>query len=157
MAVMIGLDVGDARIGVAASDPSRFLATPVEVIHRKDGTPAAKTAAVARLRGADAVVLGLPRNMDGSEGPQARNVRSFAGQLAAAFAADGLGPVELLFWDERMSTRQARRMLIESGAGKKRRAEPVDALAAAVILQAYLDHLRARPAGAAPAPTEGRP
>lgn len=136
---ILALDVGDARIGVAVSDETRLIAQTLAVVERSAGHPASRIVQLARENAAGSVVVGMPKNMDGTLGPQARKAQKFAQQLGQ------LAPeLEILYWDERLSTFQARAMLIETGARKKQRQKPVDALSAAIILQAYLDHLRAR-------------
>ena len=107
-------------------------------MRRKDGDPVARVAALVREHSAGRIVVGLPRNMDGTSGPQARKVQNFAAQLQAA-----VPDVEIAYWDERLSSREAQAIVIRSGARKQKRAQPQDDVAAAVILQAYLDHLRA--------------
>ena len=142
----LGLDVGERRIGVAAADSEMRVALPVGVVERSE--PAADAAAIARLmeeQKAEALVLGLPISLNGSLGPQAQVVRAFGDQLAARL---GL-PVE--YWDERLSTVEAQRRLAppagrgrqnKRGHSTKGRRAPrgrLDAVAAAIILQSYLD------------------
>ena len=144
--VRIGIDPGDARIGVARSDPSGFLATPVETVRRGKGD----LARIKRILAEEAaestvleVVVGLPRSLSGREGPAAAKVRGFAAQLAARVA-----PVPVRLVDERMTTVSAEAMLRDQGrSGGKRRAV-VDQAAAVLILQHALDTERAT--GAAP-------
>lgn len=145
--VRIGIDPGDARIGVARSDPSGFLATPVETVRRGKGDLAriGRILAAEEADGATVieVVVGLPRSLSGSEGPAAAKVREFAGRLAARVA-----PVPVRLVDERMTTVSAEAMLRDQGrTGGKRRAV-VDQAAAVLILQHALDTERAT--GAAP-------
>ncbi len=130
-----GLDVGDARIGIALADPGLSLATPLTIIQRTKGRPAEKVANLLRERDITDVVIGLPRNMDGTLGPQARKCQNFGEKLQEAWPE-----AQLHYWDERLSTQTAREMRILSGAGRKKRAQPIDAEAAAVILQEFLDH-----------------
>jgi putative Holliday junction resolvase len=128
---ILALDVGERRIGVAVSDPTGMLATPHGVIHRR--SKAQDFAAVARLvaeLGAERVVVGLPLSLNGDVGPQARRVTRYAQALARAL------PVPLELYDERYSTVTADELLAEGG--RKRRRTPIDAAAAAVILQEYL-------------------
>ena len=130
---IIGLDVGDRRIGIALSDETRLIATPHSVYTRVGWGPDVKHIRQLYDEAAgELIVCGLPRNMDGSEGFQAEKVRSFADQLRKA----GL-PV--VFQDERLSTVSAHQALIEGGMRRDSRRETVDKVAAAVILQSYLD------------------
>jgi putative holliday junction resolvase len=131
-----GLDLGTKTIGVAISDLRRSVATPVETLHRVKFTADA-TALLALLtaRGAHGIVLGLPLNMDGSEGPRAQSTRAFARNLA------NLTALPITFWDERLSTVAAERALIAADASRKRRKEVIDAVAAGYILQGALDRL----------------
>ncbi len=133
----IALDVGERRIGVAVSDPSGTLATPHGVIHRRSKVQ--DFAAVARLvteLKAERVVVGLPLSLNGDVGPQARRVMRYAQALARALPV----PVEL--YDERYSTVTADELLAEGG--RKRRRTPIDAAAAAVILQEYLASIKSQ-------------
>ena len=133
---LFGLDFGEKTIGVAVSDLRRSVATPLSTIRRVKFTRDAE--ALLALTGARAVaglVLGLPRNMDGSEGPRAQATRAFARNLAR------LSPLPLLFWDERLSTVAAERALIAADLSRKRRAEVIDHVAAGYILQGALDRL----------------
>jgi putative Holliday junction resolvase len=146
---LVGLDVGAKTIGVAISDAARRVATPRETIRR--GKFAADAAKLAHLVAADrvaAVILGLPVNMDGSEGPRCQSVRQFARNLDPH-----LGEVLIAFWDERLSTSAVERMLIDADASRKRRGEVVDKLAANWILQGALDYLTKTAARANPAPS----
>jgi len=130
---ILGLDVGDRRIGIALSDSLRLIATPHSVYTRVGYGPDVKhIQSLCRQNEADLVVCGLPRNMDGSEGFQAEKVRAFADKLKES----GL-TVE--FQDERLSTVSAHQALIEGGMHREDRKGTVDKVAAAVILQAYLD------------------
>jgi putative Holliday junction resolvase len=133
---LIGLDVGTKTIGVAVSDRSRRIASPRETIRRtRFGPDAARLLEIARADNAAGVVIGLPISMDGSEGPRAQSTRAFARNLA------GLTELPIAFWDERLSTAVVERMLIEADRSRARRAEIVDKLAAAYILQGALDRL----------------
>ncbi|MEO0822609.1 MAG: Holliday junction resolvase RuvX [Pseudomonadota bacterium] len=133
---LLGLDLGTKTIGVAVSDGLRMTATGLETLKRSKFTAdAAALEAHIAHRGVVGIVLGLPRNMDGSEGPRAQSTRAFARNLAAR----GTGPVA--FWDERLSTVAAERALLEADSSRKRRAEVIDKLAAAFILQGALDRL----------------
>ena len=143
--VRIGIDVGDARIGVARSDPSGLIATPVETVRRGQGDLARIGAIVAEEEAVE-VVVGLPRSLSGGEGPAAVRVREFAGAIAAAVV-----PVPVRLCDERLSTVTAEAVLRGQGRkGQKRRAV-VDQAAAVVILQNALDTERST--GAAPGET----
>ena len=133
---LIGLDLGTKTIGVAASDTRRSIATALEtLLRRKFTADAERLTAIATAREAAGFVMGLPRNMDGSEGPRAQASRAFARNLARA---TGL-PVAL--WDERLSTAAVERTLIEADTSRRRRGEVVDKMAAAFILQGALDRL----------------
>jgi putative Holliday junction resolvase len=135
--VRLGIDPGDARIGVARSDPSGFLATPVETVPRKRGD-LARIAAILAEEQAVEVVVGLPRSLRGGEGPAAAKVRTFAAELARLVA-----PVPVRLVDERLTTVSAEAMLRDRGRkGGKRRAV-VDQAAAVLILQHALDTERA--------------
>jgi len=134
--VRLGLDPGDARIGVARSDPSGVLATPVETVRRGRGD-LARIAALVDEEGAIEVIVGLPRSLSGGEGPAAVKVREFAAALARRIA-----PVPARLYDERLTTVSAEAMLRDRGRkGGKRRAV-VDQAAAVLILQQALDRER---------------
>ncbi|MEM7496568.1 MAG: Holliday junction resolvase RuvX [Pseudomonadota bacterium] len=133
---LLGLDLGTKTIGIAVSDALRMTATGLETLKRRKFTQDAEAlAAHMAARDVVGIVLGLPRNMDGSEGPRAQSTRAFARNLAGL----GIGPVA--FWDERLSTVAAERALLEADSSRKRRAEVIDKLAAAYILQGALDRL----------------
>lgn len=133
---LLGLDLGTKTIGVALSDRLLTAATPLETIRRTRFTAdAAQVLALAGRHEAGGVVLGLPLNMDGSEGPRAQSARAFARNL------QGLTPLPITFWDERLSTVAAERALIAADTSRKRRAEVIDAVAAGYILQGLLDRL----------------
>jgi putative Holliday junction resolvase len=138
---LIGLDLGTKTIGVAVSDPDRRLATGVETIARTTFTADAKRLlSIAAERKAVGLVLGLPINMDGSEGPRAQSTRAFARNLAR------LTELPIALWDERLSTAAVERDLIAADASRKKRAAVIDQHAAAFILQGALDRLaRIRP------------
>jgi putative holliday junction resolvase len=134
--VRLGLDPGDARIGVARCDPSGFLATPVETVKRGRGD-LGRLARLVAEEGAIEVVVGLPRSLSGGEGPAAAKVRDFAASLARRIA-----PVAVRLYDERLTTVSAEAMLRDRGRrGTKRRAV-VDQAAAVLILQQALDRER---------------
>src|SRR3954447_6905704 len=133
---LVGLDLGTKTIGVTVSNPDRRLATGVETIQRKAfKQDAARLLAIASERTAVGFVLGLPINMDGSEGPRAQSTRAFARNLAR------LTDLPIGLWDERLSTVAVERDLIEADVSRKKRAEVIDQHAAAFILQGALDRL----------------
>jgi putative Holliday junction resolvase len=133
---LIGLDLGSKTIGVAASDPDRRVAAPVETIARAQfKRDAERILELAAERRAAGIVLGLPINMDGSEGPRAQSTRAFARNLAKLTAL----PIAL--WDERLSTAAVERALIAADASRARRKAVIDAHAASYILQGALDRL----------------
>jgi len=140
--VRLGVDVGDVRIGVARSDPSGMIATPLETVPAGRGD-LARLAALARDEGAVEVVVGLPRSLSGGEGPAAGKVRRFAVRLA-----DTLSPLPVRLCDERLSTVSAESVLRAQGRKGQRRRAVVDQAAAVVILQNALDTERGT--GAAP-------
>ncbi|SIQ22485.1 putative holliday junction resolvase [Paracoccus thiocyanatus] len=132
-----GLDLGTKTIGVAVSDGLRSVASPLTVIRRTKFTADAQALLeIAADRALVGLVLGLPRNMDGSEGPRAQSTRAFARNL------ERLTPLPIAFWDERLSTVAAERALLEGDTSRKRRAELIDQVAAGYILQGALDRLR---------------
>jgi putative Holliday junction resolvase len=134
---LIGLDLGSKTIGVAASDPDRRLATAVETVSRRRfHVDAERLLALAGERRAVGFVLGLPVNMDGSEGPRAQSTRAFARNLAT------LTELPIALWDERLSTAAVERALIEADVSRKKRKAVIDQHAAAYILQGALDRLR---------------
>ncbi len=134
---LMALDLGDKTIGVATSDMTRTIATPVETIARKKFTQdAERIMALAGRENIGLIILGLPVNMDGTEGPRCQSTRAFARNFAR------LNPIPIVFWDERLSTAAVERMLIAADASRARRDEVIDKLAAAWILQAVLDSIR---------------
>jgi putative holliday junction resolvase len=133
---LIGVDVGTKRIGIATSDPDRLLASAVETIARGTfATAAARLLAIVAERKAVGFILGLPLNMDGSEGPRAQGVRAFARNLAR------LSDLPIALWDERLSSAAVERALIAQDVSRARRAKVMDQHAAAFILQGALDRL----------------
>ena len=135
--VIAGLDLGEKTIGVALSDLRHMIASPIETIKREKFTAdAAKLLALLGARNAGGIVLGLPLNMDGSEGPRVHSTRAFARNL------ERLTPLPIGFWDERLSTVAATRAMLEADLSRKRRAERVDNVAASFILQGLLDRLQ---------------
>lgn len=135
--IILGVDLGKARTGVAVCDKNETLASPVEVVHEHNRERLLqRVALLATARGAERIVVGLPRNMDGSEGESAQNARAFGEALQAL---SGL-PVD--FSDERGTTITAHSFLNETNTRGKRRKATVDAVAATIILQDYLDFRR---------------
>ena len=133
---VMGLDLGTETIGVAVSDGFRQVATPLETVRRKKfGADASRLLDIATQRGITGIVLGLPLNMDGSEGPRCQSTRAFARNL------EGRTELPITFWDERLSTVAAERALLEADTSRKRRAEVIDHVAASYILQGVLDRL----------------
>jgi putative holliday junction resolvase len=133
---LVGLDLGTKTIGVAVSDPDRRLATGVETVARTAfKADAARLVALALERNACGFVLGLPINMDGSEGPRAQSTRTFARNFAR------LTPLPIGFWDERLSTSAVERELIANDVSRAKRAKIIDEHAAIFILQGALDRL----------------
>lgn len=136
-AVLIGLDVGTKTIGVAVSDLTRTIATALKTIRRtKFGVDAAELLALADDRQAGGFIIGLPVNFNASEGPRAQSSRAFARNLGK------LTSLPIALWDERLSTAAAERALLEADTSRKRRAEVIDSVAAAYILQGVLDRLK---------------
>ena len=136
---LAGLDLGTQTIGVAVSDTGLSVATPLETVKRRKFTQdAARLAEIFSARAIGGLVLGLPRNMDGSEGPRCQSTRAFARNLARVQGC----ALPLLFWDERLSTVAAERALLEADTTRKRRAQVIDHVAAGYILQGALDRLR---------------
>ncbi|MCU9838005.1 Holliday junction resolvase RuvX [Ruegeria sp. WL0004] len=134
---LAGLDLGDRTIGVAVSDTMRGVASPLETIRRrKFSLDAADLLTIVQKRQIAGLVLGLPRNMDGSEGPRCQSTRAFARNLSR------LTDLPITFWDERLSTVAAEKALLEADTTRKRRSEVIDHVAAGYILQGALDRLR---------------
>jgi putative Holliday junction resolvase len=141
---LIGLDLGTKTIGIALSDVGRQIASPLETIRRVKFTPdVARIVTLCATHAVGGLVIGLPLNMDGSEGPRAQSSRSFARNLKP------LLPLPVLFFDERLSTAAVTRTLLEADASRARRGELVDKLAAAYILQSCLDVMGGMFSGAA--------
>lgn len=137
MRPLMGLDLGEKTIGVAISDSLLSVASPFETVRRrKFGLDAARLLEIVESRAVGGIILGLPRNMDGSEGPRCQSTRAFARNL------ERLTNVPIGFWDERLSTVAAERALLEADASRKRRAQVIDNVAASYILQGALDRLR---------------
>lgn len=133
---LIGLDLGTKTIGVAISDVLRSVASPHETIKRKKFTlDAAALQAIVQDRTVSGIILGLPLNMDGSEGPRVQSTRAFARNLSQVVN------LPICFWDERLSTVAAERALLDADASRRKRADVIDNIAAAYILQGFLDRL----------------
>lgn len=136
MRAIMGLDLGTKTIGVAVSDTLRSVATPLLTVRRKKfGQDAEQLLTIIEGRKIVGIVLGLPFNMDGSEGPRCQSTRAFARNLAK------LTDIPITFWDERLSTVAAERALLEADTSRKRRSEVIDHVAAGYILQGALDRL----------------
>ena len=133
---LMGLDLGSKTIGAALSDLGRTIATPTVTLRRgKFKADAQALRAIIEENDVGGLVIGLPLNMDGSEGPRCQSVRQFAANLLAEF------DIAIAFWDERLSTVSAERSLLEADMSRKRRGEVIDKMAAAIILQGALDRL----------------
>ena len=133
MQALIGLDLGEKTIGVAVSDNFLSIATPLETVRRrKFGLDAARLVEIIEGRRIGGLILGLPRNMDGSEGPRCQSTRAFARNL------DRITSIPISYWDERLSTVAAERALLEADTSRKRRSEVIDHVAASYILQGVL-------------------
>ncbi len=134
---LLGLDPGTKTLGLAISDRTRLIATPLKTIRRKKFTPdAAELLEIFNSNEAAALVIGLPVNMDGSSGPRVQSVKDFANNLMK------IRDVPIFFWDERLSTMAVTRGMLAADMSRKKRAENVDKLAAGYILQGVLDRLR---------------
>ena len=133
----MGLDVGERRIGVALSDPGGLIAQPHATlrVHRQD-VPIEELERLLAEHDVEAIVVGLPKRLDGSKGPAALAAERFAEELRSALG------IEVVLWDERLSSVEADRRLIEAGVGRRRRRTATDRVAAAIILQSYLDRSR---------------
>ena len=135
----MAIDYGDAHTGVALSDPTGFLTGSTLTVHsRKAEVVLEELARIVREQQVDELVMGYPKNMDGTEGPRAQLYQDFAARLEQV---TGLKPV---LWDERRTTVDAHRILFESGKNAKKRKQTVDAVAASLILEGYLDFRRMR-------------
>ncbi|UWQ64075.1 Holliday junction resolvase RuvX [Leisingera caerulea] len=137
MSALMGLDLGTKTIGVAVSDRIGAVATPLETVKRKKfSLDAARLLEIIQARDISGILLGLPRNMDGTEGPRCQSTRAFARNLSQ------LTDLPISFWDERLSTVAAEKALLEADTTRKRRAEVIDHVAASYILQGALDRMR---------------
>ena len=135
---LLGIDLGEKTIGLALSDPGRIIASPLETLRRTRFSSDVETLlALMAEHGVGALVIGLPLNMDGSEGPRCQSVRQFADNLLEKM------DIPIAFWDERLSTVAVTRTLLEADMSRKRRAEVVDKMAASYILQGALDRMKA--------------
>jgi putative Holliday junction resolvase len=138
----LALDVGDRRVGVAVSDETGLVVTPLEVLKRASKVEDyARISALMRERKANVLVVGQPLNDDGSQSPQAQRIERYVRALADAVRADGL-VCTLVFWDETYSTQRAQELMIAAGRGAKKRKARLDSVAAAVFLKDYLDSRR---------------
>ena len=134
---LLGLDPGTKTLGLAVSDRTRLIATPLITIRRKKFTPdAAELLGIYEKNEASALVIGLPMNMNGSAGPRVQSVKDFANNLMK------IKDIPIFFWDERLSTMAVTRGMLDADMSRKKRAENVDKLAASYILQGVLDRLR---------------
>lgn len=134
---LIGIDAGSKTLGLALSDVTRTIASPLLTITRTKFTKDIEALlALVAQHNVTGLVLGFPANLDGTEGPRAQSTRAFARNLNA------LTPLPILFWDERLSTAAAERTLLEADQSRKRRAEVIDKMAATIILQGALDRMR---------------
>ena len=134
---LIGLDLGTKTIGVAVSDTILSVATPIKTIKRKKfSLDTDNLLGIISAKNCCGVIIGLPKNMDGSEGPRAQSTRAFARNFSAKTE------LPITFWDERLSTVAAKKALLEADTTRKRRAEVIDHVAAAYILQGFLDRLK---------------
>lgn len=134
---VLAIDYGDARTGIAISDYTGLLVGTTDVIHsRKPDVTAREIARLAREHGAQRLVMGFPRNMDGTEGPRAALYRDFAAQVEAETG------IPVVLWDERRTTVEAHQILLDCNYHGKKRKNTVDAVAASLILEGYLSYLR---------------
>jgi len=134
MSRILALDHGSKRIGVAISDEMKMIAQPLEFIAAEPtGAAFARLQAILSEKPAELILVGLPRNMDGSYGPAAEKVRAFVEELKQAI------PVPVRTWDERLTSAQANRVLLQGNVRREQRKEKVDAIAAAILLQSFLD------------------
>jgi putative holliday junction resolvase len=134
---LIGIDLGTKTLGLALSDVTRIVASGLTTLPRtRFGADAERLLALAAEHGVGGFVIGLPFNLDGSQGPRAQATRAFARNLGK------LTPLPILLWDERLTTAAAERVLLEADASRKRRAQVIDKVAATLILQSALDRLK---------------
>jgi putative Holliday junction resolvase len=140
----LGLDLGSRRVGLAAADPTGTIASPLRTLDRQRSAFWVELERACAERACDRVVVGLPRRLDGTEGTAAVEARRFAAQVAGRLG------VEVVLWDERLTTVAAERALISAGVRRARRRTRVDAVAASLMLQGYLDAQRAAAGRGAP-------
>ncbi len=138
MTRLLGLDIGSVRIGVALSDPLGITAAPLEVIDRRRQEPLARIVALIAEHEVSGIVVGQPLRLDGEAGPAVEGVQAFVAELAARVS------VPIALWDERLTTAQAEREMIADGVRRQKRRQSIDRVAAALILQSYLDSRGAR-------------
>ena len=129
----LGIDLGDARVGVAATDDFGMLAHPVETIQVRTGAVIKRILELAKQKNTNVIVVGMPRNMDGSFGPAAQKAREFLGELQAATSC------RVVAWDERLTTVSAQRSLHEAGRNSRKQRQVIDQVAAQILLQSWLD------------------
>ena len=143
---VLGIDHGSVRVGLALSDELGMLATPLETVEAARAVERIRT--LVREKGISSIVVGMPRNMDGTYGPKAEEAKKFGEKLHKECS------VEVKFWDERLTTRSVERMLIAGDVSREKRKQVIDKLAAQQILQGYLDMQSARADAAEQAPDE---
>lgn len=141
MGAVIAIDHGTKKTGFAVADALRIITEPLEIAYAAGDSPEllAHIVELCRERDVERFVIGLPRNMDGSEGPRSADVRAFGERLTAALAAAKLPVPQVTFWDERLSTKEADALLVEAGYTGKHRKARRDSWAALVILRDYLE------------------
>lgn len=133
---ILALDHGTKRIGVAVSDELKMIATPLEFVTAEPFTESlVRLKVILREKEVELILVGMPRNMDGSYGPSAEKAREFVAKLREAV------PVPIRTWDERLTSAQANRVLLQANVRRDQRKQKVDAMAAAILLQSYLDSL----------------
>ena len=134
---LLGLDVGTKRIGLALSDSSLTIATPFQTLHKDGFKKVAKVlVSIIKEHHIIALVIGLPKNMDGSEGPQSQSTRQFAENFKNFY------PIPIIFWDERLTSVEAERRMLEADVSRQKRAAHIDQVAASIILQSFLESHR---------------
>lgn len=136
MGRLLGIDYGRARVGVAVSDETRLISRPLSCLEMNKGFFTKLKQEIQSLLPIDAIVVGLPLNLNGQDSPMTQEVRKFAEELHKQLGI----PIQL--WDERLTTAQVTRTLQDAGMNRKKRAEKIDSMAAALILQSFLDSKR---------------